>query len=48
MTVTDDQAAALRAYLTARDDTQADEAEARFLALEKANRLDEIGVLVYC
>lgn len=48
MPVTDDQAAALRAYLSARDDADADDAEARFLALAKANRLDEIGALVYC
>jgi hypothetical protein len=46
--VTGDQVAALRAYLTARDDAQADDAEARFLALAKKNQLDEIGALVYC
>ena len=40
--------AALRAYLTARDDAEADDAEARFLALAKTNHLDEIGALVYC
>lgn len=48
MAITDDQVAALRAYLSARDDAEADGAEARFLALAKANRLDEIGALVYC
>jgi hypothetical protein len=46
--VTDDQVAALRAYLTARDDAEADDAEARFLTLAKSNQLDEIGALVYC
>jgi hypothetical protein len=46
--VTDDQVAALRAYLTARDDDQADDAEARFLTLAKTNQLDEISALVYC
>jgi len=48
MQVTDDQVVALRAYLSAGDDAEADEAEARFLVLAKANRLDEIGALVYC
>jgi hypothetical protein len=48
MAVTDDQVAALRAYLSASDDADADDAEVRFLALAKANRLDEIGALVYC
>ena len=46
--VTDDQVAALHAYLTARDDAEADDAEVRFLALAKTNQLDEIGALVYC
>jgi hypothetical protein len=48
MPVTDDQVVALRAYLSAADDAEADDAEARFLVLAKANRLDEIGALVYC
>jgi hypothetical protein len=48
MPVTDHQVAALRAYLSARDDAEADDAEARFLVLAKANRLDEVGALVYC
>jgi hypothetical protein len=46
--VTDDQVAALRAYLTACDDAEADDAEARFLALAKTDQLDEISALVYC
>jgi len=46
MAVTDDQAAALRAYLTAHTDIAASDAERRFLTLAKTGRLDEIGALV--
>jgi hypothetical protein len=46
--VSDDQVAALRAYLSAINDVEADAAEAQFLALAKSNRHQEIGVLVYC
>jgi hypothetical protein len=47
VTVTDDQVAALRAYLSARTDDQATDAERRFLTLARTGRLDEIGALVY-
>ena len=47
MAVTDDQVEALRAYLSARTDTAASDAERQFLALAKTGRLDEIGALVY-
>ena len=47
MAVTDDQVAALRAWLRAGTDTEASDAERRFLTLSKTGRLDEIGVLVY-
>jgi hypothetical protein len=44
--VTDDQVAALRAYLTARTETAASDAERQFLTLAKTGRVDEIGALV--
>ena len=47
MAVTDDQIAALRAYLRARTDTEASDAERRFLTLSRTGRLDEVGALVY-
>jgi hypothetical protein len=46
MAVTDDQVAALRAYLTARTDIAASDAERQFLTLARTGRLDEIGALV--
>jgi non-ribosomal peptide synthetase component F len=45
--VTDDQVAALRAYLRARTDSEASDAERRFLTLSRTGRLDEVGALVY-
>jgi hypothetical protein len=47
MAVTDDQVAALRAWLRAGTDAEASDAERRFLALSRTGRLDEIGALVY-
>jgi hypothetical protein len=47
MAVTDDQVAALRAYLRARTDTEASDAERRFLTLSRTGHLDEVGTLVY-
>jgi hypothetical protein len=47
MAVTEDQVAALRAYLRARTDTEASDAERRFLTLSRTGRLDEVGTLVY-
>ena len=40
MAVTDDQVAALRAYLRARTDTEASDAERRFLTLSRTGRLN--------
>ena len=47
MAVTDDQVAALRAWLRAGTDAEASDAERRFLTLSRTGRLDEVGVLVY-
>lgn len=47
MAVTDDQVEALRAYLSARTDTEATDAERRFLTLSRTGRLDELGALVF-
>jgi hypothetical protein len=47
MAITDDQVAALRSYLSAGSDAEADDAERRFLTLAKTGRLDGIEVLVY-
>src|SRR5580704_3499025 len=47
MAVTDDQVAALRAWLTARTDTGADDAVGQFITLFRTGRLDEVGALVY-
>lgn len=47
MAVTDNQVAALRAWLRAGTDAEASDAERRFLTLSRTGRLDEIGVLVY-
>jgi len=47
MAVTDDQIAALRAYLSARADVEATDAERQFLTLSRTGRLDEVGALVY-
>jgi hypothetical protein len=47
MAVTDDQVAALRAYLSARTDAGADDAERRFLTLARTGGLDVVAVLVY-
>jgi hypothetical protein len=47
MAVTDDQVAALRAWLTARTDTGADDAVGQFITLARTGRLDEVGALVY-
>jgi hypothetical protein len=47
MAVTDDQVAALRAYLIARTDADADDAQHRFLTLARTGHLDEVGALVY-
>jgi hypothetical protein len=47
MAITDDQVAALRSYLSADNDAEADDAERRFLVLAKTGRLDGIEVLVY-
>jgi hypothetical protein len=48
MAITDDQVTALRAYLAAADDAEADDAETRFLVLAKEDSIDELGALVYC
>jgi hypothetical protein len=45
--VTDDQVAALRAWLTARTDTEAGDAVRQFITLARTGRLDEVGALVY-
>jgi hypothetical protein len=45
--VTEDQVEALRTYLSARTDTEATDAERRFLTLSRTGRLDEVGTLVY-
>jgi hypothetical protein len=47
MAVTDDQVAALRAWLRAGTDAGASDAERRFLTLSRTGRLDEVGALVY-
>jgi hypothetical protein len=47
MAVTDDQVAALRAWLTARTDAEADDAVRRFVPLARTGRLEEVGALVY-
>ena len=47
MAVTEDQVEALRTYLSARTDTEAADAERRFLTLSRTGRLDEVGTLVY-
>jgi hypothetical protein len=44
--VTDDQVAALRAYLSARADVEATDAERQFLTLSRTGCLDEVGALV--
>jgi hypothetical protein len=46
MAVTEDQVAALRAYLRARTDAEASDAERRFLTLSRTGRLDGVGALV--
>ncbi len=46
MAVTDDQVAALRAWLHAGTDAEVSDAERRFLSLSKTSGLDEIGSLV--
>jgi len=46
MAVTDDQVAALRAWLRAGTDAEASDAERQFLTLSKTSGLDEIGALV--
>lgn len=46
MTVTDDQVAALRAYLSARSDVAATDAERQFITLSRTGRLDAVGTLV--
>jgi hypothetical protein len=47
MAVTDDQVAALRSYLSAGTDAEADDAERQFLTLARAGSLDGVEVLVY-
>jgi len=47
MATTDDQVAALRTYLTARTDAEADDAERQFLTLARTARLDGVEVLAY-
>jgi hypothetical protein len=47
MAITDDQVAALRSYLSAGTDTEADDAERQFLTLARAGHLDGVEVLVY-
>lgn len=47
MSVTDEQVAALRAYLRAGTDAEASSAERWFLTLSRTGGLDEIGALVY-
>ena len=47
MAVTDEQVAALRAYLTARTDDESKDAERGFLTLSQTDHLDGIGDLVY-
>jgi len=44
--VTDDQVAALRAYLMARTDLEATDAQRQLLTLSRTSRLEEIGALV--
>ena len=46
MAVTDDQVAALRAYLSARTDVEAADAERQFRTLSRTGRLDEVGAMV--
>jgi hypothetical protein len=46
VTVTDDQVAALRAYLSARSDVAATDAERQFITLSRTGRLDAVGTLV--
>src|SRR5579859_5797689 len=46
MAVTDDQVAALRAYLIARTDLEATDAQRQLLTLSRTSRLEEIGALV--
>jgi hypothetical protein len=45
--VTDDQVAALRAWLRAGTDAEVSDAERQFLILSRTDRLDEVGALVY-
>lgn len=47
MAVTDDQVAALRAWLTARTDAEADDAVRQFIPFARTGRLDDVGALVY-
>lgn len=47
MAITDDQVAALRAYLSADTDAQAGDAERQFLMLSRTGGLEEVGALVY-
>jgi len=47
MTVTDEQVAALRAYLDIRSDKDADEAERRFRQLARHRTAEGIGELLY-
>ena len=47
MTITDDQVAALRAYLSAHTDAEITDAQRQFLTLSRTGRLDEVGALVY-
>ena len=47
MAVTDEQVAALRAWLHAGTDAEVSDVERRFLTLSRAGRLDEIGALVH-
>ncbi len=47
MAATDDQVAALRSYLSAGTDAEADAAERQFLTLARADSLEGIEVLVY-
>ena len=46
MAVTDEQVAALRAYLTARTEDESKDAERGFLTLYRTDHLDGIGDLV--
>jgi hypothetical protein len=47
MAITDDQVAALRSYLSAGTDAEADDAERRFLTLARTGSLDGVEILVY-